>query len=72
MMFIIFDVEYGPNCSWDYLELKLGTNQTTRYCGNDLPLLDNVKAGKIQLTFHSDHIIHKKGFKLKLIKPFRK
>lgn len=63
-----FDIEYHPDCKWDYLMLKLGDQPSYRLCGHLLPNPRSTKANRIELEFHSDHIASLSGFEMKLMK----
>lgn len=69
--FSSFDVENGPNCSYDYVEVmsvdQLGNIlRINRFCGAVLPqLASDPKTKFVIVLFHSDVSYSRKGFQLR-------
>lgn len=62
--FMEFDIESHSGCMWDFLEILEDKNKVTvgRFCGTTLPDAILSSSNYLRLVFHSDHIVHKKGF----------
>ena len=66
-----FDLESTPNCTKDFFSIQDKRNGTvTKYCGgiSNLPNVTNssqiqIKRRRVQLTFHSDSSVTKKGLR---------
>jgi hypothetical protein len=70
--FIFMDIEYQPNCQYDYLEVYHGSTFDSligRFCGNTLPLTisssDTSKA--LTLLWSTDNTVRKQGFILEVM-----
>ncbi|XP_070579813.1 bone morphogenetic protein 1-like [Ptychodera flava] len=66
LKFLKFDVEYKERCSFDYVEIRFGTNSSAPlndiYCGEETPELVVSLDGAMWIKFHSDKSIVRQGF----------
>lgn len=65
-----FEIEDDPQCLYDYLEIRNGTNSNsqliTEVCGNDRPETITIYGNVVWIKFKSDSSVNKKGFRIKV------
>ncbi|XP_053394733.1 serine-rich adhesin for platelets-like isoform X2 [Mercenaria mercenaria] len=66
IVFPKFDIEYHPECEWDYLQLKFGDKLPITMCGSHSPENLTTSENVIEIVFHSDHIVPLSGFEMQL------
>ncbi|XP_077980711.1 bone morphogenetic protein 1 homolog [Glandiceps talaboti] len=62
-----FDLEYGTDCDYDFVEVYDGVEMTSsnligRYCGQSLPDIIESTSKDLSMKFVSDHAVNSKGF----------
>merc|ERR1712002_830675 len=65
--FITFDLEYDHICSYDWVMIKDGRTGSVilpKICGFGHDSLIRTYTDNVEITFHSDYIVKKKGFRL--------
>ncbi|CAG2110474.1 unnamed protein product [Medioppia subpectinata] len=66
LRFVTFEVEHEADCSYDYVEVYDGYDDSAhnlgRYCGNKIPPDFLSTSEALLLRFRSDDTIHNKGF----------
>ncbi|KAH9413647.1 Bone morphogenetic protein 1 [Dermatophagoides pteronyssinus] len=68
LKFVTFELEHENNCSYDFVEIFDGADDTSsslgRFCGNQMPD-DMISSGNsLLIRFRTDDSIHNKGFTL--------
>ncbi|XP_041456682.1 cubilin-like [Lytechinus variegatus] len=57
------DIEVGPTCSWDYLQIQTSPSDPgIKYCGMQTPPQITSDSGMMLITFHSDYTVPRGGF----------
>ncbi|KAJ6216814.1 hypothetical protein RDWZM_007971 [Blomia tropicalis] len=68
LKFVTFELEYENNCSYDYVEIFDGYDDTSpslgKFCGNKMPNTTISSDDSLLIRFRSDDSIHNKGFTL--------
>ncbi|XP_035665916.1 tolloid-like protein 1 [Branchiostoma floridae] len=64
-----FDIEYGPNCPYDYVRVIDGLLSTSpvlgTFCGTELPPIVRATGNAMTVQLHSDYSVPRTGFKAK-------
>ena len=66
LQFVDFDIEYHYSCVWDFLEISQHNKTIRRSCGTALPVMISSNSSYLKLVFHSDIVVPKKGFKVRV------
>ena len=61
LTFETFDVESHSNCAYDYVEISDG-KVVEKYCGSDKPNPIKSSGNTMNVTFHSDYSVSRRGF----------
>jgi len=62
LTFESFNLESHSNCSYDYVQISDGMVEE-KYCGSDKPSPIKSSGNTMNITFHSDYSVSRKGFK---------
>ncbi|XP_077993791.1 cubilin-like [Glandiceps talaboti] len=65
--FTDFDLEQGVNCAYDYVEIRMGSEDSApyygRYCGADIPDIVLIPTRSAWIKFRSDRSLNRPGFR---------
>merc|ERR1712106_891377 len=65
IIFETFELEAHSRCSWDWLKIIDGsTTLLEETCGSNVPAKLLSQTNKVEIIFHSDYVVPKRGFKL--------